>query len=106
MVAGEQAGSHYMLTYSMLAMFYHKHSARIRIVVLDEAFRGVDAKNKMSLYTMANSIGLQTLIANTDFEGYTTLPVTVDVLMLQKDRESLETFIQNYNRRILAPVTA
>jgi hypothetical protein len=66
---GAQGTHQYLLLFALAAMLFNKSKARIRLLMIDEAFYGLDAERKELLLHCAKKLDLGFVIATPDLDG-------------------------------------
>ncbi|MBR6462938.1 hypothetical protein IKS73_07365 [bacterium] len=92
---GEQAVPNYLLIMAMSALLYNQINARIRFLLFDEAFYGIDAERREELLRFANRLGLSLVIATPEMDGVTEAMRESTTLLLEKNANN-EIFIGNF----------
>jgi hypothetical protein len=96
---GGQAAPHYILMFILLGVFYDAHSTRVRLAVLDEAFRGVDSGHALHLIELAKRMNLTLLTADTEKAGHPTMKSSAAVQQFARSQTGdafVMTFIQAF----------
>jgi hypothetical protein len=92
---GEQAVPNYLLIMAMSALLYNQIGAKIRFLLFDEAFYGIDAERREELLRFANRLGLSLVIATPEMDGVTEAMRESTTLLLEKNANN-EIFIGNF----------
>lgn len=91
---GAQAAPHYVLVYVLMRVFYDSAVSRLRLVLLDEAFRGIDTGHQQDLIHIGKELGLTLLAANTELRGHETRRDTSTMQIFMQDPESSYTQVK------------
>jgi len=81
---GEQSVPNYLLLLSLAKVHLDHTAAKIRILLIDEAFYGIDAQRRDELLSFADSIGLNLVIAHPDLDGVTRKLAKATTLLVEK----------------------
>ncbi|MBR5624482.1 hypothetical protein IKW72_05715 [bacterium] len=92
---GEQAVPNYLLIMAMSALLYNQIGAKVRFLLFDEAFYGIDAERREELLRFANRLGLSLVIATPEMDGVTEAMRESTTLLLEKNANN-EIFIGNF----------
>ncbi|WP_319586284.1 ATP-binding protein [uncultured Desulfobulbus sp.] len=85
---GEQAVPNYLLILTVAYFHYDRNdSLRIRAMLFDEAFYGIDANRRDQLLGFASDLGLQLFIASPDLDGVKQEIPSSTTLLVVKDEE-------------------
>jgi energy-coupling factor transporter ATP-binding protein EcfA2 len=82
---GEQGVPNYLLVLSLARLMFDNASARVRPLLFDEAFYGIDAGRREQLLRFATELGLQLVVASPDQDGATPAARRTTTLFLAKD---------------------
>ena len=92
---GEQAVPNYLLIMAMSALLYNQINSKIRILLFDEAFYGIDAERREELLRFANRLELALVIATPEMDGVTEAMRESTTLLLEKNADN-EIFIGDF----------
>ena len=92
---GEQAVPNYLLIMAMSALLYNQINSKIRILLFDEAFYGIDAERREELLRFANRLELALVIATPEMDGVTEAMRASTTLLLEKNADN-EIFIGDF----------
>lgn len=92
---GEQAVPNYLLIMAMGALLFNQIGARVRILLFDEAFYGIDAARRDELLRFASRLGLTLVVATPEMDGVTEAMRESTTLLLEKNEQN-EVFIGNF----------
>lgn len=93
---GGQAIPRYLFCFCLFAAVYNQARARLRLVLLDEAFQRVDPGNVNQLLEFARSQDLDLIVTNPDLDAD---DVTEDAtIQLFSKNDQLESFIKVFSR--------
>jgi uncharacterized protein YPO0396 len=82
---GEQGVPNYLLVLALGKLMFDNADARIRPLLFDEAFYGIDAGRRDQLLRFATELGLQILVASPDQDGVTSAVRHATTLFVVKD---------------------
>jgi len=82
---GEQGGPNYLLALALARLLFDRAEARLRPLLFDEAFYGIDASRRDQLLRFASELGLQLVIASPDQDGATPAVRAATTLFVVKD---------------------
>ncbi|MBI4508093.1 MAG: AAA family ATPase [Deltaproteobacteria bacterium] len=82
---GEQGVPNYLLVLSLAKLMFDNAGARVRPLLFDEAFYGIDAGRRDQLLRFATELGLQLFVASPDQDGVTPAVRHATTLFLVKD---------------------
>ena len=82
---GEQAVPNYLLVLAMAHLVFQNSRARLRPMLFDEAFYGIDAGRRDRLLEFATQLGMQLLVASPDQDGHTPAVRYATTVFVQKD---------------------
>lgn len=89
---GRQAAPKYLFMFCLFSLLYDRINARLRLVLIDEAFQRIDPGNIDQLIRFAKKRGLLLVVTNTELDGATEAMGASTVNMFHKnDRD--ETFV-------------
>lgn len=85
---GAQATHHYLLLFALARFSFDRSGARVRLLMMDEAFYGVDMQRKELLLRAAKQLDLDLIVASPDLDG-TILEDAADstTVMVEKDEQ-------------------
>ena len=83
---GAQATHNYLLVFALASFLFDRTEAKVRILMMDEAFYGLDSERKELLLRCAKRLSLDLVIASPDLDG-TMLGEGYDTtsLLVEKD---------------------
>ncbi|MBN4050397.1 hypothetical protein JYT28_01475 [Desulfobulbus sp. AH-315-M07] len=84
---GEQGVPNYLLVLALAKLMFDNAKARVRPLLFDEAFYGIDAGRRDELLRFATQLGLQLFVASPDQDGVTPAVRHATTLFLVKDAE-------------------
>ncbi len=82
---GEQAVPNYLLVLAMAHLVFENSRARLRPMLFDEAFYGIDAGRRNRLLEFATRLGMQLFVASPDQDGHTEAVHYATTVFVQKD---------------------
>jgi len=85
---GEQGVPNYLLVLALAKLMFDAASARVRPLLFDEAFYGIDAGRRDQLLRFATELGLQLVVASPDQDGVTPSASSTTTLFLLRDEHS------------------
>jgi uncharacterized protein YPO0396 len=83
---GEQGVPNYLLVLSLAKLMFDNAEARLRPLLFDEAFYGIDAGRRDQLLRFATELGMQLLVASPDQDGVTPSVHHATTLFVVKDQ--------------------
>lgn len=83
---GEQGVPNYLLVLALARLVFDTADARVRPLLFDEAFYGIDAGRRDELLRFATELGLQIVVASPDQDGVTPGVRRTTTLFLVKDQ--------------------
>jgi len=92
---GEQAVPNYLLIMAMSALLYNQIGSKIRVLLFDEAFYGIDAARRDELLRFASRLSLNLVVATPEMDGVTEAMRASTTLLLEKNEQN-EVFIGNF----------
>ena len=92
---GEQAVPNYLLIMAMGALLFNQIGAKIRLLLFDEAFYGIDAARRDELLRFASRLGITLVLATPEMDGVTEAMRESTTLLLEKNDKN-EVFIGNF----------
>ena len=93
---GEQAVPTYLLVIAVASLLYDRTDARLRLLLLDEAFLGIDAGRREVLMQFADRAGIDLIIATPELDGVTPALAASSTLFIQKTPEQ-DVFVSDYH---------
>jgi energy-coupling factor transporter ATP-binding protein EcfA2 len=81
---GEQSVPNYILLLSLARVHLEHTGSKIRILLMDEAFYGIDAQRRDELLGFADSLGLNLVVAHPDLDGVTDKLERTTTLLVEK----------------------
>ncbi len=82
---GEQGVPNYLLVLALAKLMFDNAGARVRPLLFDEAFYGIDAGRRDQLLRFATELGLQVVVASPDQDGVSPSARRTTTLFLVKD---------------------
>jgi uncharacterized protein YPO0396 len=82
---GEQGVPNYLLVLALAKLMFDNAEARVRPLLFDEAFYGIDAGRRDQLLRFATDLGLQLVVASPDQDGVTPSATCTTTLFLLRD---------------------
>lgn len=82
---GEQGVPNYLLVLALGAVLFDSSGAKLRPLLFDEAFYGIDAGRRDQLLRFGSELGLQLLVASPDQDGVTPAVRAATTLFIVKD---------------------
>ncbi|HUH01891.1 MAG TPA: SbcC/MukB-like Walker B domain-containing protein, partial [Kofleriaceae bacterium] len=82
---GEQGVPNYLLILALGALMFESGGSKLRPLMFDEAFYGIDAGRRDQLMRFATELGLQILVASPDQDGVTPSVRAATTLFIVKD---------------------
>ncbi|MDP8287489.1 MAG: SbcC/MukB-like Walker B domain-containing protein, partial [Candidatus Electryonea clarkiae] len=93
---GEQAVPNYLLILTVAHLLYEGNDdLRLRVLLFDEAFYGIDAGRRDQLLGFANDLGLQLFVASPDLDGVKKEVAYSTTLLVVKD-DNCDVFLFDY----------
>ncbi|MFV1964743.1 MAG: SbcC/MukB-like Walker B domain-containing protein [Pirellulaceae bacterium] len=85
---GAQGTHHYLLLFALARFLFDRSGAKVRLLMMDEAFYGVDMQRKELLLRCAKQLDLDLVVASPDLDG-TILEDASDstTVMVEKDEQ-------------------
>jgi DNA repair exonuclease SbcCD ATPase subunit len=93
---GEQAVPTYLLIIAVASLLYDRTDARLRLLLLDEAFLGIDAGRREVLMQFADRVGVDLVVATPELDGVTPALAASSTLFIEKTQEQ-DVFISDYH---------
>jgi uncharacterized protein YPO0396 len=81
---GEQAVPAYLLILAVASLLYDQTDARLRVLLLDEAFLGIDAGRREVLLQFADRAGVDLVVATPELDGLTPALEASSTLFIEK----------------------
>lgn len=85
---GEQGVPNYLLVLALAKLMFDNAGARVRPLLFDEAFYGIDAGRRDQLLRFATELGLQLVVASPDQDGVTPSARRTTTVFLVKDENA------------------
>jgi hypothetical protein len=93
---GEQAVPTYLLVLAVASLLYDRIGARLRLLLLDEAFLGIDAGRREVLMQFADRVGVDLIVATPELDGVTPALAASSTLLLEKSVEH-DVYVSDYH---------
>lgn len=93
---GEQAVPTYLLVIAVASLLYDRTDARLRLLLLDEAFLGIDAGRREVLMQFADRAGVDLVVATPELDGVTPALAASSTLFVEKTPEQ-DVFVSDYH---------
>ena len=93
---GEQAVPTYLLVIAVASLLYDRTDARLRLLLLDEAFLGIDAGRREVLLQFADRAGVDLVVATPELDGVTPALAASSTLFIEKTPEQ-DVFVSDYH---------
>lgn len=93
---GEQAVPTYLLVIAVASLLYDRTDARLRLLLLDEAFLGIDAGRREVLMQFADRVGVDLIVATPELDGVTPALAASSTLFIEKTAEQ-DVFVSDYH---------
>ncbi|OGK80463.1 MAG: hypothetical protein A2X53_17405 [Candidatus Rokubacteria bacterium GWA2_70_23] len=93
---GEQAVPTYLLVIAVASLLYDRTDARLRLLLLDEAFLGIDAGRREVLMQFADRAGVDLIVATPELDGVTPALAASSTLFVEKTPEQ-DVFVSDYH---------
>lgn len=93
---GEQAVPTYLLVLAVASLLYDRTDARLRLLLLDEAFLGIDAGRREVLMQFADRAGVDLIVATPELDGVTPALAASSTLFIEKTPEQ-DVFVSDYH---------
>lgn len=93
---GEQAVPTYLLVIAVASLLYDRTGARLRLLLLDEAFLGIDAGRREVLMQFADRVGVDLVVATPELDGVTPALAASSTLFIEKTPEQ-DVFVSDYH---------
>jgi len=92
---GEQAVPNYLLIMAMSSLLFNQIGSRVRALIFDEAFYGIDAARRDELLRFAARLGIYLIVATPEMDGVTEAMRESTTLLLEKNEKN-EVFVGNF----------
>jgi uncharacterized protein YPO0396 len=92
---GEQAVPNYLLIMAMGALLFNQIGSKVRTLLFDEAFYGIDAARRDELLRFASRLGISLVVATPEMDGVTEAMRSSTTLLLEKNDQN-EVYIGNF----------
>jgi hypothetical protein len=99
---GEQAVPTYLLILAVGSLLFDRTDARIRLLLLDEAFLGIDAGRREVLMQFADRAGVDLIVATPELDGVTPALAASSTLFIEKTPDQ-DVFVSDYHWTRPAP---
>lgn len=93
---GEQAVPNYLLVLAVASLLYDRTEARLRLLLLDEAFLGIDAGRREVLLQFADRAGVDLIVATPELDGLTPALAASSTLFIEKTPEQ-DVFVSDFH---------
>ena len=93
---GEQAVPTYLLVIAVASLLYDRTDARLRLLLLDEAFLGIDAGRREVLMQFADRVGVDLIVATPELDGVTPALAASSTLFVEKTPEQ-DVYVSPYH---------
>jgi len=93
---GEQAVPAYLLILAVASLLYDQTEARLRVLLLDEAFLGIDAGRREVLLQFADRARVDLVVATPELDGLTPALQASSTLFIEKTQEG-DVFLSDYH---------
>ena len=93
---GEQAVPTYLLVLAVASLLFDRTGARVRLLLLDEAFLGIDAGRREVLLQFADRAGVDLIVATPELDGVTPALAASSTLFIEKTSEQ-DVFVSDYH---------
>jgi recombinational DNA repair ATPase RecF len=93
---GEQAVPTYLLVIAVASLLFDRADARLRLLLLDEAFLGIDAGRREVLMQFADRVGVDLIVATPELDGVTPALAASSTLFIEKTPEQ-DVFISDFH---------
>src|SRR5579875_1487501 len=95
---GEQAVPRYLLIIALASLFYDRCAARLRLLLMDEAFLGIDQGRRESLLQFADRCKVCLIVATPELDGVTPSLAESTTLLVEKSLEG-DVFVSDFHWR-------
>jgi hypothetical protein len=92
---GEQAVPTYLLVIAVASLLYDRTEARLRLLLLDEAFLGIDAGRREVLMQFADRARIDLIVATPELDGVTPALASSSTLFIEKTPEQ-DVYVSDY----------
>lgn len=92
---GEQAVPNHLLILSVAALLYDQTKAKLRLLLIDEAFLGIDAAGRETLLQFADRCKVELVVATPELDGVTPSLQASTTLLIEKTPE-YDVFVSKY----------
>lgn len=92
---GEQAVPNHMLVIAVAGLLYDEVGARLSLLLMDEAFLGIDAQGREILLRFADRAGVNLVVATPELDGLTPALAASTTLLIEKNAEG-DVFVQPF----------
>jgi hypothetical protein len=92
---GEQAVPKYLLVIAVASLLYDRTEARLRLLLLDEAFLGIDAGRREVLMQFADRARVDLIVATPELDGVTPSLAASSTLFIEKTPEQ-DIYVSDY----------
>lgn len=99
---GEQSVPNYILLLSLAKVHLDHTGSKIRILLMDEAFYGIDAQRRDELLNFADQLGLNLVIAHPELDGVTDALSKSTTLLVDKTVHG-DVYLGSYDLCVKAP---
>lgn len=93
---GEQAVPTYLLVIAVASLLFNRTGARLRLLLLDEAFLGIDAGRREVLLQFADRAGVDFIVATPELDGVTPALQASSTLFIEKTPEQ-DVFVSDFH---------
>jgi DNA repair exonuclease SbcCD ATPase subunit len=93
---GEQAVPTYLLVLAVASLLYNRTEARLRLLLLDEAFLGIDAGRREVLLQFADRAGVDLIVATPELDGVSPALRASSTLFIEKTPEQ-DVYVSDYH---------
>jgi recombinational DNA repair ATPase RecF len=104
---GEQGVPNYLLVLALAKLMFDNAGARVRPLLFDEAFYGIDAGRRDQLLRFATELGLQLVVASPEQDGVTPSATSTTTRFLLRDEHGdvhALSLLERRRRRTEEPV--
>lgn len=92
---GEQSVPNYILLLSLAKVHLEHTGSKVRILLMDEAFYGIDVQRRDELLGFADKLGLNLVVAHPDLDGVTDKLERTTTLLVEKT-ETGDVYVKEY----------
>jgi len=93
---GEQAVPTYLLVIAVASLLFNRTGARLRLLLLDEAFLGIDAGRREVLLQFADRAAVDFIVATPELDGVTPALQASSTLFIEKTPEQ-DVFVSDFH---------